>query len=142
MPILSDPIVTLEGISLRNVSLSTLEIDLAIRVENPNPVGADLQECPFTVMYKKGDTGDRLATGNTGNAKIPGNTSTVLKVPVTSHNKALAGAFATFILKGGMEVTIEGVAVIKFLVIKKSVPFSRTISVTTADITGIVTGKG
>ena len=54
MPILSDPIVTLEGISLRNVSLSTLEIDLAIRVENPNPVGADLQECPFTVMYKRG----------------------------------------------------------------------------------------
>jgi len=97
---------------------------------------------PIHRHVQKGDTGSRLATGNTGNAKIPGNTSTVLKVPVTSHNKALAGAFATFILKGGMEVTIEGVAVIKFLVIKKSVPFSRTISVTTADITGIVTGKG
>ncbi len=65
----------------------------------------------------------------------------VLKVPVTSHNKALAVAFATMVFTGGIEVTIEGVAVIKFLMIKKSVPFSRTLPVTMAEIAGIVTGK-
>ncbi|MGA2104071.1 LEA type 2 family protein [Methanoregula sp.] len=141
VPILSDPVVTLEGVSLSNVTLSYLDLDVTIRVENPNPVGADLQECPFTVMYQKGDSSNQIATGNTGNAKIPGNSSTVLKVPVTSHNKALAVAFATMVFTGGIEVTIEGVAVIKFLMIKKSVPFSRTLPVTMAEIAGIVTGK-
>jgi LEA14-like dessication related protein len=141
MSILVDPVVTLEGVSVRNVTLSYLDLDVTIRVENPNPVGADLSECPFTVMCQKGDTSSQIATGNTGSTKIPGNSSTVLKVPVTSHNKALAGAFATMVLKGGIEVTIEGVAVIKFLIIKKSVPFSRTMPVTMAEIAGIVTGK-
>jgi hypothetical protein len=45
------------------------------------------------------------------------------------------------VFTGGIEVTIEGVAVIKFLMIKKSVPFSRTLPVTMAEIAGIVTGK-
>src|SRR5208282_5040439 len=80
VPILSDPVVTLDGVSLSNVTLSYLDLDVTIRVENPNPVGADLQECPFTVMYQKGDSSNQIATGNTGNAKIPGNSSTVLKV--------------------------------------------------------------
>jgi LEA14-like dessication related protein len=140
MPILQNPDVTLEGVSLRNISLSTLDLEVAIRVENPNPVGATLKECPFAVLYQKEGTSQQIATGNTGGTKIAASTATVLRVPVTSHNTALVGALAALITKGGIEVTIAGTAVVKFLMITKSVPFSRTLPVTMAQVAGIVTG--
>ena len=89
VPILSDPVVTLEGVSLSNVTLSYLDLDVTIRVENPNPVGADLQECPFTVMYQKGDSSNQIATGNTGNAKIRvilRQYSRYRSLPITRHS--------------------------------------------------------
>ena len=75
MPILSDPVVTLEGVSLRKVSLSTLDLEVAIRVENNNPVGVTLMECPFTVLCKKEGNYRQIAMGNTGSAKIPAHSS-------------------------------------------------------------------
>jgi LEA14-like dessication related protein len=141
MPIMSDPVITLEGVSLRNVSLSTLDLEVTIRVENKNPVGVTLEECPFTVLCKKEGSNRRIATGNTGSAKIPARSVTVLNVPVTSHNAALAGALVSFVTKGSIEVTIEGNAVVKFLMITKTFPFARTVPVTVAQVAGIVTGQ-
>jgi len=141
MPILSDPIITLEGVSLRKVSLSTLDLEVAIRVENNNTVGVTLKECPFTVLCKKEGNTRQIASGNTGSAKISPRSVTVLNVPVTSHNAALAGALVSFVTRGSIEVTIEGNAVVKFLMVTKTFPFARTAPVTIAQVAGIVTGQ-
>ncbi|MFZ1127057.1 LEA type 2 family protein [Methanoregula sp.] len=141
MPVFSNPVVTLEGVSLRKVSLSNLDLEVTIRVENHNPVGVTLKECPFAVLCKKEGDNRQIATGNTGNAKIPAHSVTMLNVPVTSHNAALAGALVSFVTKGGIEVTIEGKAVVKFLIVTKPVPFSRTVPVTMVQIAGIVAGQ-
>ena len=141
MPVFSDPVVTIEGVSPRKVSLSTLDLEVAIRVENNNPIGVTLKECPFAVLCKKeGDT-RQIAMGNTGSAKIPARSVTMLNVPVTSHNAALAGALVSFVTKGGIDVTIEGCAVVKFPMITKTFPFARTVPVTMAQVSGIVTGQ-
>ncbi|MGA2698066.1 MAG: LEA type 2 family protein [Methanoregula sp.] len=141
MPILQDPVVTLEGIALKNISFSTLDLDVSIRVENPNPAGATLESCPFTVSYRNAGTPQVIATGDTGSAKIPANTATVLPVSVTSRNTALLGALTAFVAGGKLELTIEGTARIKFLMIPKQVPFTRTVSVTVGEIAHMVTGQ-
>ena len=74
MPILHDPVLTLEGVSFKNISLSTLDLEVTIRVENKNPMGATLKECPFAVLYQKDGTNQQIATGNTGGAKIAAST--------------------------------------------------------------------
>ena len=141
MPVFSDPVVTLEGVSLWKVSLSTLDLEVAIRVENNNPVGVTLEECPFVVLCKNEGNNFQIAMGNTGSAKIPARSVTMLNVPVTSHNAALAGALVSLVTKGGIEVTVEGKAVVKFLMITKTFPFARTVPVSTALIAGMVTGQ-
>jgi hypothetical protein len=141
MPILHDPVVTLEGVALKNLSFSTLDLDVSIRVENPNPVGATLESCPFTVSYRNTGTPQVIATGDTGTAKIPASAATVLPVPVTSHNAALLGALAAFVAGGKLELAIEGTAKIKFLMIPKQVPFTRTVPVTVGEIADMVTGQ-
>jgi LEA14-like dessication related protein len=141
MSVLHDPVVTLEGVALKNLSFSTLDLDVSIRVENPNPVGATLESCPFTVSYRNAGTPQVIATGDTGSAKIPTNAATVLPVPITSHNAALLGALAAFVAGGKLDLTIEGTARLKFLMIPKQVPFSKTVPVTVGDIAGMVTGQ-
>lgn len=141
MSVLSDPVVTLEGVRLENVSFSTLDLLVTIRVENKNPVGATLESCPFTVSCESGGKNTVIATGETGSAKIPGNSVTGIPARVTSENAALLGALAGLILGGKIEVTITGTAKIKFLMIPKEIPFSRTVPVTRGEIADMVTGQ-
>lgn len=141
MPILKDPVVTLENVRLRKVSLSSLELEVTIRVENPNPLGITLREIPFTVLCSSGRTDQQLASGNTGRVRIPANGSTMLQIPVTSQNAALIGALATFITKGGVQVTIRGTATIDAVLFCWSVPFEKTLPVTMEQVAGSLVEK-
>ena len=141
MPLLHEPAVTLEDVSVRSVSLSSLDLDVAIRVQNPNPFGVTLRELPFTVTFRTGGSDQQIASGNTGTVKIPARNSTVLRVPVTSHNTALIGALAAFVATGRIEVTIQGTAVINLMVTGWSVPFRKTVPVTMAQIADSLAGK-
>jgi LEA14-like dessication related protein len=141
MPILREPVVTLGNVSVRSVSLSSLDLDVAIRVQNPNLFGVTLRELPFTVTFRTGGGNQQIATGNTGTVKIPAHTSTVLRVPVTSHNSALIGALAAFIATGGIEVTIQGTAVINLVVTGWSIPFRKTVPVTMVQVADSLTGQ-
>jgi LEA14-like dessication related protein len=141
MSVLSDPVVTLEGVALENISLSSVVLAVTIRVENKNPVGATLESCPFSVSCGQGGKNEVIATGETGSAKIPGNSATVIPARVTSKNAALLGALAGLVLGGKIEVTITGKAKITFLMIPKEIPFTRTMPVTRGGIVDMVTGQ-
>ncbi len=141
MSVLSDPVVTLEGVKIENVSLSSVDLLVSIRVENKNPVGATLESCPFSVSYDYAGKHEVIANGETGGAKIAGNSVTMVPARVTSKNAVLLGAVAQLVLGGKIDVTIDGTAKITFLMIPKDIPFSRTVPVTTGDIAGMVTGQ-
>ncbi len=92
MSVLSDPLVTLDGVMLEKISLSAVDLAVTIRVENKNPLGATLESCPFSVSYDYAGKHEVIASGETGSAKIPGNSVTVVPARVTSKNAALLGA--------------------------------------------------
>ncbi len=141
MPLLRDPVVTLEEVRLHRISLSSLDLVVAIRVENPNPLGITIRELPFTVRCSTGKGDTELANGNTGRAAITASGSTLLSVPVTSRNAALVAALATFVMKGGVQVTIQGTAVIDALLFSWSVPFEKTMPVTMEQVAGNLTSQ-
>jgi LEA14-like dessication related protein len=134
MPLLQDPVVSLEGVRVRALSLSSVNLEVMIRVENPNPVGVTLRELPFTVLCSSGASNREIATGNTGRVKISSRGSTVLSIPVLSQNAALAGALAAFFTRGGVQVTIQGTAVIDAGLFNWSIPFTKTMPVTMEQI--------
>ncbi|MFA4850754.1 MAG: LEA type 2 family protein [Methanoregula sp.] len=141
MPVLHDPVVTLEDVRVRKITLTSLDLDVMIRVENPNPIGITLRQLPFTVMCSSGNRDQEIAAGNTGRVKIPAQGNTVLCIPTTSQNAALIGALATFVTKGGIQVTIQGKAIIDCLLFGWSIPFSKTLPVTMAHVADAITGK-
>jgi LEA14-like dessication related protein len=141
MPVLRDPVVTLEDIRLRKITLSSLDLELSVRVENPNLIGVTLRELPFTVLCSSGRTEQQLASGNPGRVKIAANGSTLLRIPVTSQNAALVGALATFIAKGGVQVTVRGTATVDAVLFCWPVPFEKTLPVTMGQVAGSLAGK-
>lgn len=141
MPILHDPVVTLEDVRVRKISLSSLDLEVMIRVENPNPVGITLRQLPFTVQYRSGNQSTEIATGDTGRVKIASQGSTILQIPVKSQNSAIIGALATFVTRGSIQVTIQGTAIIDALLFGWSIPFSKTLPLTMAQVADAVAGK-
>ena len=141
MPLLGNPVIALEEVWLRKISLSSLDLEVVIRVENPNPLGITLHELPFSVICSTGHSGHELATGNTGRVQIAAGSSTLLRVPVASRNGALIAALATFIMKGGVNVTIRGTAVIDAFLFSWSVPFEKTMPVTMEQVAGSLAGE-
>jgi len=141
MPVLHEPVVTLEDVRVSSFTLSSLELEVMIRVENPNPIGITLRQLPFTVMCSSGNRDQEIAAGNTGLIKIPTQGSTVLRIPITSQNAALIRALATFVTRGSMQVTIQGTAIIDCLLFGWSIPFSKTLPVTMDQVADAVAGK-
>ena len=141
MPVLHEPVVSLEEVKIRTLSLSSITLEVMIRVQNENSLGVTLRELPFTVLCSAGDQNQEIAKGNTGRVKIPAKGSTVLRIPVTSQNAALIGALATFVTRGGIQVTIRGKATIDCILFGWSIPFSKTLSVTMAQVAEAVAGK-
>jgi len=141
MPILHEPVISLEEVKLRALSLSSLELEVMIRVQNANALGMTLRELPFTVLCSTGDHTPEIATGNTGRVKILAHGSTALRVPVRSQNATLIGALATFVTRGGLQVTIRGTAVIDCILFGWSIPFSKTLPLTMAQIADSLAGQ-
>lgn len=129
MSLFRDPLITLEDIRLRKFSFSSIDMDVKVRVDNPNSFGITLREIPFTVLCASGDTTEQLADGNTGKVKIAGNRSTLLDIPVTSQNAALISAVAALVTKGGVRVIFRGEAVINAILFSWPVPFEKTMPV-------------
>lgn len=141
MPVLHDPIVTLEDVKLRSLSLASLELEVAIRVQNANPIGVTIRELPFRVLCTAGDRKAEIAAGNTGTVKIAARASTLLHVPVSSQNAALIGAVAAFATRGSVQVTITGTAIIDCLLFGWSIPFTKTLPITMEQVTGSLAGQ-
>jgi LEA14-like dessication related protein len=141
MPVLHDPVVTLEDVRVRAISLSSLELEVMIRVENPNAITITLRQLPFTVLCGSGHQNTEIAAGDTGRVTIPARGSTVLRIPVKSQNASLIGALATFVTRGGIQVTIRGTATIDALLFGWSIPFEKTLPVTMAQVADAVAGK-
>jgi LEA14-like dessication related protein len=141
MPVLHEPVVTLDEVKLRAITLSSLELDVAIRVQNANPIGVTLRELPFSVICQAGNRETEIAAGNTGRVKIAARDSTVVHIPVSSQNAALVSALAAFVTRGGVQVTIKGTAIIDCLLFGWSIPFTKTLPVTMEQVADSLAGQ-
>ena len=141
MALFREPSITLQGVTVRSVTPDALELEVDIRVENPNPVGVTIRDLPFSVFCRAGEDTVRLATGKTGRAKIPGRGGTTLAVPVSAHSAGILGAVASFIANGGVDLEVRGTANIDCIVACPAVPFSKTIRLSAGDLAKAFAGK-
>ena len=141
MPEIKEPVVSLERVKIKAIHLTSLELEVTLKVQNPNPIDAILRELPFTIFFPSGKRYEEIASGNTGRLELPASGNTDIVVPVTSYNLALIKALATIVEKGGIRLEIKGNAVIDHIV-GWTLPFTETIDLSERQVLDALEGKG
>jgi LEA14-like dessication related protein len=140
MQALNVPIVTIKGVKIRALHLSSIDFDVILRIENPNPFGATVRELPFTVFFRNGNQEKEIASGQTIKMDIPASDTIEITVPLTSHDLALFEGFVSLIKKRNIQLKIQGTAVIDHI-IGWSLPVTEEIEITEHEITEAVLRK-
>lgn len=141
MPDLIEPVVTLEGVKILAIHIASLDLEVKLRVHNPNSISATLRELPFTIFFRTGGHPVEIASGNTGKLEIDAYSSSEIKVPVTTYNLVLIEAIASLVEKGGVQLEIKGNAVIDHILAGWTLPFSKTMDITEHEVIDAVFGK-
>ncbi|MFA4825208.1 MAG: LEA type 2 family protein [Methanoregula sp.] len=141
MPELREPVVSLERVKIHAFHLTSLDLVVKLRVQNPNSISATLRELPFTIFFQTGGRMEEIASGNTGRLEIDANSSTEIDVPVTTDNLVLIEAIAALAEKGGVRLEIKGNAVIDHILAGWTLPFTKTVDITEHEIVDAVLEK-
>ena len=140
MAVLNEPTISLVGVNIRALHLKSIDMDITLRIDNPNPFGATVRELPFTVFFRDGEQEKEIASGETVTVNIPAGNGVTITVPITSHDLALAEGLTTLIKKGFIRLEIRGTAVIDH-VVGWSLPFTKTVDLTEHEIGKAVMAK-
>jgi LEA14-like dessication related protein len=140
MQAVNEPIVTIKGVKIQALHLSSIDFDVILRIENPNPFGATVRELPFTVFFRSGNREKEIASGETIQMDIPASGSIEITVPLTSHDLALFEGMVSLIKKGNIQLEIKGSAVIDHIV-GWSLPVTEEIEITEHEIAEAVLKK-
>jgi LEA14-like dessication related protein len=127
-------------VKIQALHLSSIDFDVILRIENPNPFGATVRELPFTVFFRSGNREKEIASGETIQMDIPASGSIEITVPLTSHDLALFEGMVSLIKKGNIQLEIKGSAVIDHIV-GWSLPVTEEIEITEHEIAEAVLKK-
>ena len=140
MQAVNEPLVTIKGVKIRALHISSIDFDVILMIENPNPFGAAIREFPFTVFFLRGNQEKEIASGETIKMDIPANNSVEITVPLASHDLALFEGILSLIRKGNIQLKIQGTAVIDHI-IGWSLPVSEEIEITEHEIAEVILQK-
>jgi LEA14-like dessication related protein len=140
MQTLNEPVITVKGVKIRGLHLSSIDFDVILTIENPNPFGATVRELPFTVFFRSGTREKEIASGQTITMDIPASGSIEITVPLSSHDLALFEGLVSLIKKGNIQLEIKGTATIDHI-IGWSLPITEEIEITEHEIAEAVLKK-
>ena len=131
------PTVEVIGVEIVDITLTTIELNLTLTVDNPNPFGATLNRIEYEVEYQAGDEWRPLGAGvREEPIGIRANGSSTFEVPATVTSAELVRALFILLGPGGGElpVKISGEAWLDVELTSVRIPFetTQTISVTFA----------
>lgn len=125
-PLLRPPEVAVTGIAITGLSLQSMDLEVILAVDNPNPIGATIRAVDVNVSYSENGKKVFLGSGAGEGIALPAHDRTEVVVPVTLDNLAMLSAASTLLFTGEIEVTAEGMVTVDAGIISFDVPFKKT----------------
>jgi len=122
------PDVSVKGVSLTSLNLTSMALDVTLSVNNPNSMGITLASLSFDVFYQNGSDWVFLAHGEQSGIQINPGENTVI-VPVMISNRELLGSLVGLLTRGEITLQIRGVAKPDFYGLAPPVPFTHTTTI-------------
>jgi LEA14-like dessication related protein len=124
-PPIKQPTVTVQDITLADVSLQKLTVNTTVTIYNPNPVGGRLNKVLFDVYYLDG-TPKYLGHGEQYNIDVKENGNTSVTIPVAINNLQALYAIGTLSQKQSITLLVNGSAFVDVKVMSWEVPFKQS----------------
>jgi LEA14-like dessication related protein len=137
---IKEPVVTLGRVKILAIHLTSIDLEVTLKIQNPNPIDAILRELPFTVFFHFGKNQKEIASGNTGKVEIPADGSVEIPVPITSYDLALIEGLAEILKRGRITFEVKGNAVIDHI-LGWTLPITESIDITGQQILKALVGK-
>lgn|GEM_PF-66664 len=133
----------MEDIAFQGIFFSRLDHEIRLRLTNPNFFGVVVRQVPFRLeLIRENGKTSEIARGTVGEVKIPRKGSVVVTIPISADHSGLLLTASDLPAHGGSALSVTGVATIDCLVTGWSFPFTRTVMVNPAMITGLVKKPG
>jgi LEA14-like dessication related protein len=108
IPQYQEPTVTVDGIAIENITLSSIDLQVRLTITNPNPVGATLQQVSFDVYFLAGGEQMFLAHGERGGFNVRPEGDTTISIPVTVDNVRLVQVVISLLQEGAVTFRVSG----------------------------------
>ncbi len=125
--IIESPKVKLENVSINNLALSGVNLDIILEVINPNNIDFDVKNLTYSL-----DVNDKLVTSGKLKEKIlvKAKERTLVTVPLTLQYSDILSSALMFLKKEGMPYRVKGSAEIGPF----TIPFDDTGNLKSADL--------
>lgn len=121
--LIKDPKIDVKNVALESLDLSNVNLLVTLSIDNPNPIGLDLNSINFDVNYQQRDTWVFISHGQRGSFTIKPGVNEVT-VPVSIKTSAIPGAIVGALAQGEIILQINGTASPNFFGISPQIPFS------------------
>jgi LEA14-like dessication related protein len=118
-----NPEVSVSTVSLESLSLSALNLNVTVRIDNPNPIGITFRRIAFNIYYRDGSDWNFITHGEQGTMEVkPGKTD--LTIPVSVKYTDLYAAGWSILLRGELPLLVNGTASPDFFGVAPELPFT------------------
>ena len=124
-PPIKQPTVTVQDITLSDVSLQKLTVNTTVNIFNPNLVGGRLNKVVFDVYYLDG-TPKYLGHGEKYDIDVKENGNTSVTIPVSINNLQALYAIGTLAQKESITLMVNGSAFVDVKVTSWEMPFKQS----------------
>lgn len=126
--VLEKPEISVSGIDVASLSLSSVTLNITFSIDNPNPVGITLSSISFDVYSKRGNDWEYLASGRKEAIEIsPGKNE--VAIPVVVSNLGMISSLAGSYDSGEIAMRVSGLASTELLGIDVDIPFTRSFTI-------------
>ncbi len=122
---IKEPKASVVSITPSSVGLSSVTLNVKIRIDNPNPFGAHLTKLEFDVYYLKDGKFIYLGHGEKRDVDIKANGVTEIVVPVKIDNLQAVGTLLQLAKKGEVTIKVKGTAYIDLKITSFGIPFEQ-----------------
>lgn len=121
-----EPTVEVTDVALRDVSLTSITVDVTVSVSNTNPIDINLDRLDYDIYFPEEGSWKHLGSGEKKNIVIQANTTSEFEAPTTISVVSLARTiYQLLVREGTIDLKVTGTAYVKAGPVTFKVPFEK-----------------
>jgi len=125
-PEIKKPEIVVDDISVERVTTQSLDLNVRVIVNNPNPVGANLKKIVFDMYYLENGRSKYLGYGEKYGVEIRKQGETTITIPVTVDSSQAIKAVIRIAKEGAVTIKVSGSAYLDLKVTTFEIPFEKS----------------